>query len=68
MDYCEYDSEEAWLWLVVRFDSDVNTLYGDDFDFGFKWKPGHQILKPTPKNVFAWAKKQDWLKRLQPPA
>lgn len=64
MDYCECDSEEAWTWILSRFDGDVNTIYSDDFDFGFKWKDRSQQLASTPKNVFAWAKKQDWLKRL----
>ena len=62
MDYCEYDNKEAWGWLVGCFEGAVNTFI-DPYDEwgGVSWKPDSQIIKPTPKNVFAWAKKQDWI-------
>ena len=65
MDYCEYDSKEAWPWLVDYFDADINTIVDLDNEWGgISWKEGNQILKSTPKNVFEWAVKQEWLKRL----
>lgn len=57
MDYTEYDSEEAWDWLVKRFDAEINTVYGEDLEYGISWKPDSQIIKATPKNVFEWARK-----------
>ena len=62
MDYCECDSKEAWEWLTDRFEGEVNTFI--DPNNGISWKPIKQQLSSTPKNVFEWARKQDWLKRL----
>lgn len=65
MDYCEHDCKEAWPWLIDYFDADINTIVDLDNEWGgISWKPDNQTLKSTPKNVFAWAKKQDWLRRL----
>ncbi len=59
MDYCECDSQEAWLWLVDRFDSDVNAFKVAVNEWGgMSWKPGSQSTASTPSNVFAWARNQ----------
>ena len=60
MDYTEYDSEEAWGWLVRRYDAAVNTTYDSDSECGVSWKPENQIIKAIPTNVFAWARLQKW--------
>lgn len=60
MDYTEFDSEEAWGWLVRRYDAAVNTTYDSDSECGISWKPENQIAKATPTNVFAWARLQNW--------
>ena len=65
MDYCECDSKEAWSWFVGYFDADINTVIDLDDEWGgIAWKPVSQQIASTPKNVFAWAKDQDWLRRL----
>lgn len=60
IDYTEYDSQEAWDFVVIRFDADVNTSYDDASECGISWKPDNQIIKATPRNVFAWARLQNW--------
>ena len=56
MDYKEYDSQEAWDYMVGVFDSEVNTMVDENSECGISWKPESQQIKSTPKNVLAWAR------------
>lgn len=52
----EWDSEDAWPYLVNMFDSEVNTIIDDDSECGISWKGKSEQTKSTPKNVFKWAR------------
>lgn len=56
----EWDSEDAWPWLVARFDGAVNVMIDDNSECGISWKSGSEMEKTTPKNVFAWASTERW--------
>lgn len=52
----DWDSEDAWPFLVGIFDAEVNTLCDEDSECGISWKPDSECKKPTAINVFKWAK------------
>jgi len=52
----EWDSEDAWPFLVGIFDAEVNTIYDEDSECGISWKPDSEYKKPIAINVFKWAK------------
>ena len=56
----EYDSCPAWDSLVDRFHDDVNIIADENSECGISWKQKDELIKPTPANVFAWARKQEW--------
>lgn len=60
----EWDSEDAWVFLMQKFDGAVNTMINENSECGISWKPENQCLKSTPKNVLAWAKTQKQLNNL----
>lgn len=64
MDFTEYDSEDAWTYLVGSFNSVVNTMVDEDSECGISWKPDNQCLKSTPKNVLSWARTQQQYYRI----
>ncbi|MAF36564.1 hypothetical protein CL622_05610 [archaeon] len=55
----EWDSEDAWPYLVNIFHSEVNTMIGYNSECGISWKPDNLFTKATPKNVLAWARTQE---------
>ncbi len=52
----EWDSEDAWPYLVETFNSEVNTMVDHDSECGISWKPDHLFTKATAINVLKWAK------------
>lgn len=59
----EWEAEGCWPWLVSCFDADVNTVVDEDSECGLSWVGKSKAIKPTPKNVFAWARNQtEWMK------
>lgn len=60
----EWDSEDAWVFLLQSFECEVNTVIDDNSECGISWKPKSQRLKPTPKNVFTWARCQKQFSKL----
>jgi hypothetical protein len=52
----EWDSEDAWPFLVGAFDSEVNTLYDEDSECGMSWKLPTEFEKTNAINVLKWAR------------
>lgn len=57
MDFTEWDSQPAWDWLLGVFNVEVNTSFDGD---EMHWKEDSESIKPTPRNVFDWAKSEDF--------
>ena len=60
-EYGECDYEDAFEWLSKRFDAGVNTVIDPNNEWcGVSYKPEHQKLSLTTRNVLHWARQQDW--------
>ena len=54
----EWDSQDAWPYLVDRFHGDVNTIDDENSECGISWVAEHLFVDATPKNVLRWARRQ----------